>query len=119
MGRRRHIEYRSGDNAANPFLYVTALLGAGLDGITNQLPLPAPVDTDVGHLTAEGAAQRGLTFLPSSLSEALKSFETDEVLRETLGSVVATEFLKVKRSELAAYDLMVHPWEREMYLETI
>jgi glutamine synthetase len=33
--------------------------------------------------------------------------------------VISPEFLKVKRAELAAYDLHVHPWEREMYLEVI
>lgn len=118
LGRRRHIEYRSGDNAANPFLYLTALLGAGLDGIRRKLPLPAPVETDVGHLTPDQAKERGLGFLPASLPEALDAFETDRVLCEAMGKVVATEFLKVKRSELAAYALMVHPWERQMYLET-
>ena len=40
------------------------------------------------------------------------------MLVEALGPVIGTEFLKVKRSELAAYDLTVHPWERATYLET-
>ena len=43
--------------------------------------------------------------------------ESDPVLTAALGSVVSTEHLKVKRSELSAYDLHVHPWERRMYLE--
>ena len=119
LGRRRHIEYRSGDNATNAFLYVTALLAAGLDGIDRKSPLPDPVDTDVGHLSAEEADARGLGLLPTSLPEALDALETDDVLREALGEVAATEFLKVKRNELAAYALMVHPWERQMYLKTV
>ena len=53
------------------------------------------------------------------LAEALHAFEADLVLTESLGPVITTEFLKVKRSELGAYDLHVHPWERRMYLEAL
>jgi glutamine synthetase len=119
MGRRRRIEFRSGDNASNPFIFLTAVMAAGLDGIQNQIEPPAPVEDDVGHLSAEEAAARGLEFLPRSLPEALAALEADGVMAEALGPVIFPEFLKVKRSELAAYDLHVHPWERNMYLEVI
>lgn len=119
MGRRRHIEYRSGDNAANPFVFLTAVLAAGLEGIQNQIDPPAPVEEDVGLLSEEEAAAGGIELLPRTLPEALAAFEADEVLAEALGPVIFAEFLKVKRSELAAYDLHVHPWERKMYLEVI
>ena len=119
LGRRRHVEYRSGDNAVNPFMYLTALLAAGLEGIEHHSELPAPADVDVGHLTMDEARARGLEFLPSSLVEALRALEADSVLTEALGPVITTEFLKVKRSELGAYDLHVHPWERRMYLEAL
>ena len=117
-GRRRRIEYRSGDNAANPFLYVCALMAAGLDGIRGELELPPPVDVDVGHLSTAETQSRGLEFLPSSLPEALRAFEADAVLTGALGPVISAELPKVKRGELAAYDLTVHPWERAAYLET-
>lgn len=119
MGRRRRIEFRSGDNACNPLIFLTAVLAAGLDGIHNQIKPPAPVQDDVGHLSTEEAAERGLEFLPRSLSEALAAFEANEILAEALGPVIFPEFLKVKRSELATYDLHVHPWERDVYLETL
>jgi glutamine synthetase len=119
MGRRRHLEYRSGDNAANPFIFLTAVLAAGLDGIQNQIDPPAAVNEDVGHLSSEEVSAQGIEFLPRTLPEALDALETDEVVAEALGPVIFHEFLKVKRSELAAYDLHVHPWERDMYLEVI
>lgn len=119
-GPRRHLEYRSGDNAANPFVYLVALLAAALDGIENGLEPPAPIDdVDVGHLSTVEAQALGLDFLPCSLPQALSALEADKVLTDALGPVIATEHLKVKRSELAAYDLHVHPWERRMYLETL
>lgn len=119
MGERRHIEYRSGDNSTNGFLYLTALLAAGLDGIERETELPPPASEDVGHLSDAEAEARGLTFLPRSLPEALGAMERDPVVVEALGPIIASEFLKVKRTELAAYDLEVHPWERQMYLEVI
>lgn len=118
LGQRRRVEYRSGDNAANPFLYVCTLMAAGLDGIRNEMELPPPVGVDAGHLSTAEAQARGLEFLPSSLPDALDAFEADAVLTEALGPVISTEFLNVKCSELAAYDLTVHPWERAAYLET-
>lgn len=119
MGRRRHIEYRSGDNAANPFIFLTAALAAGLEGIQQQTEPPAPVAEDVGHLSDQQAAEQGLGFVPRSLTEALDALETDPLMAEALGPVILPEFLKVKRTELAAYDTQVHPWERGTYLEVI
>lgn len=119
MGRRRHIEYRSGDNAANPFIFLTAVLAAGLDGIKQHIEPSPPVESDIGQLSAQDAAARGLQFLPRTVAEALAAFEADEVVTQALGPIIPAEFLKVKRTELAAYDLHVHPWERQLYLEAI
>ena len=116
-GPRGHLEYRSGDNASNPFVWLTALLAAGLDGIERGLALPPPIDFDIGHMSEAEVRSRGIDFLPRSLSEALDAFESDSVLTGALGPIVGTEHLKLKRSELSAYDLHVHPWERRMYLE--
>jgi len=119
LGRRRHIELRSGDNAINPFIYLTAVLAAGLEGVHNQIELPAPVDYDVGHLSDEEAAARGIRRLPNNLPDALAALEADDVIAKALGSIILPEFLKVRRAELAAYNLHVHPWERKLYLETV
>jgi glutamine synthetase len=119
MGRRRHLEFRSADNATNPFIYLTALMAAGLDGIRNRIEPPDPILDDVGHLSDEEALARGLLLLPRSLPQALDALEADGVLTEALGPIIAPEFLKVKRTELAAYDRHVHPWERKVYLEAI
>lgn len=119
MGTRRHIEFRSGDNAANPFIHLTAVLAAGLDGIINQAQIPPPANDDVGHLSNEEAKARGFDLLPRSLSDAMTALEDDAVVCEGLGSIISTEFLKIKRSEYDAYKLHVHPWERQIYLEAL
>ena len=116
MGARRHIEFRSSDNAANPFIFLTALLATGLDGVERELALPPPVDQDVGHLSTEAAGAMGLDLLPRALPEALDAVKANAVLAHALGPIVFEEFIKVKRAEFAAYQLHVHPWERDVYL---
>lgn len=118
-GPRRHLEYRSGDNASNPFVFLTALLAASLDGMERRLDLPEPIDFDIGHVSDSAARARGIELLPRSLPEALDAFEADAVLTDALGEVISSEHLKLKRSELSAYDQHVHPWERQVYLEQI
>lgn len=119
LGKRRHLEFRSGDNSANPYFYIIALLAAGLDGIERQLDPGPPADADVGHSSAAELAAAGIKFLPRTLPEALNAVENDAVIMDALGPIIGPEFLKVKRSELATYDVEVHPWERRTYLEVL
>jgi glutamine synthetase len=104
---RPRIEVRCGDNTSQPYLYLAGLLAAGLDGIDHGLLPPDPVNDDVGQLTEGEAAARGLTMLPRHAAEAANA----------LGSSIHGEWLKVKRSELAAYSAVVSDWERQVYLE--
>lgn len=119
VGDRRHIELRSGDNSAQPALFVTGLLAAGVDGIRQRIDPGPPVERDVGHMTAEEIAAAGFGFLPRTLPEALAALEADEVVAGAVGAEALKHFLAVKCNELAQYDLEVHPWERDTYLEVI
>ena len=119
MGNRRHLEFRSGDSSANPYFYVTALLAAGLDGIERQLDPGDPTEADVGHFSAAETAAQGIQLLPRSLPEALNAVESDTTIMDALGPIIGPEFLKVKRTEMATYDLEVHLWERKTYLENL
>ncbi len=119
VGKRRHVEYRSGDNSCNPALFLTGLLAAGLDGIRKRIDPGKPFQHDVGRMTVEELNANGLTFLPRNLPDALAALEADEVISGAIGEVILPHFLSVKRSELDAYNLMVHPWERQTYLEVV
>jgi len=119
VGTRRHIEYRSGDNSCQPYLFLTGLLAAGLDGIRNQIDPGDPFDGDVGHLTLHEIERLNLGFLPRSLEEGLAALEADEVVAGAVGDEALRHFLLVKRHELEQYDVHVHPWERDTYLEVV
>ena len=116
-GKRARLEFRAGDNTSNPFLYLAGLIWAGLDGIKHNLEPGEPTSTDVGHLDAAEIAERGVRFLPRDAGTAFDAFERDEALRDGLGELIHREFLRVKRVELAAYNLEVTDWERAAYFD--
>jgi glutamine synthetase len=115
-GRRRRVEFRSGDNLSNPYLFLAALLAAGLDGIERDLPLGAPAEGDLGMLDAAELARQGVVMLPRRANEALDAVEADPVVMASLGPVIGPEWLRVKRFELAEYETTVSAWERDAYL---
>jgi glutamine synthetase len=117
VGGRRHIEFRSPDNTAQPYLLMCAVLAAGLDGIKRQIDPGPPFEGDVGHLSPEEIQRRHLGFLPRTLPEALDALERDELVCAALGPEILKHFLAVKRGELETYNTIVHEWERTMYLE--
>lgn len=115
---RPRIEVRSGDNTASPYIYLAALLAAGIEGLREGLDLGFPAEGDLGHLSEEESAARGIAMLPRSATAALDLAEADPLPRQALGPIVFPEWLKVKRSEVALYDTTVSPWERRAYLRT-
>jgi glutamine synthetase len=119
VGKRRHLEFRSPDNSCQPYLLLAGLLAAGIDGIRNRTDPPPAFNGDIGHLTPEEIKRHGISYLPRSLPEALAALETDDVVIDAVGETALNHFLTVKRHELATYETLVHPWERDTYLEII
>lgn len=117
-GSRPRIEVRSGDNTTNPYIFLAAILAAGIAGIQEGIDPGLPTEGDLGHMPTEELAARGIAMLPRTAAQALAAVECDPLMREALGPVVFAEWLKVKRSEAALYDTVVSPWERRAYLRT-
>jgi len=103
------FEIRLPDGAANPYLLQAAILSAGLDGLaTNADPGPR-LDIDMYEL---GHTVKDAPRLPLNLLDAIRAFEASPVLREALGSEVATAYAKLKRAEWNAYAAHLTEWER-------
>jgi len=88
------LENRTGEPAANPYLYILSQVVAGLNGITERLQPPAPDD-------APYAAERPL--LPKSLPEALDALDKEPLFRRELGDTFIDYFIKLKRTEAGRY----------------
>jgi glutamine synthetase len=119
-GRENSIraELRCPDPSANPYLALTVMLAAALDGIENSMSAPDPLnDINVYHLTREEREQRKIAELPGSLAEALRLLDQDQVLKKALGSSVYENFERAKWAEVEEYRTRVTDWEVERYLE--
>jgi len=111
-------ELRCPDPSANPYLALTVMLAAALDGIDHQLPCPAPLNNiNVYQLNKSERNDMNIIELPGSLAEALRELEKDSVIKEALGDVAYDTFVRAKWAEVDEYRLHVTDWEVERYLE--
>lgn len=116
-GKSTRLELRSVDPTANPYLALAVLLDSGLDGITNKLTPPAPVESNIYVMTDEERKTVGITDLPSTLRNAVKALQEDEVVKDAMGEHIYTNFVEAKRIEWASYAQYVSQWEIDNYLE--
>ncbi len=115
-GLSTRIEVRSPDPSANPYLALSVMLRAGLDGIEKKMELPEPVDRNIYIMSEEERIQNGIPSLPKSLREAIDELVRDEVMCDALGEHALTNFLELKEIEYDMYRTHVHQWERDQYM---
>jgi glutamine synthetase len=111
-------ELRFPDPSSNPYLAFNAMLAAAMDGIDRSLECPKPLNhVNVYELTADQRANLGVKELPGSLGEALDELGRDEIIRNSLGTIIYEAFVRAKREEIQDYQMKVTDWEVERYLE--
>jgi glutamine synthetase len=98
-GAPANLEVKCADLAANPYLLLSGLIAAGLDGIKRGLPLPEEVTGDPSGLTEQERARLGVRRLPTSMAQALDAFTASGVLPEALGPVLTDAVVAVRRGE--------------------
>jgi glutamine synthetase len=104
-----HIENRSGDPAANPYLYMGSQIVAGLDGIANEI--------DPGGPLADPYAQTQKPLMPSNLNEAVDALSASTMFREALGNEFVDHYVRVRRHEIGRFQSYVTDWEHREYFE--
>jgi len=109
-------EYRSPDPACNPYLAFAVMLRAGLEGIKNKYPLPAPIEEDVYEMSAGRRKELNIGSLPGSLYEAIEAAEASSLIRDTLGDHVFEKLLENKRMEWDKFRVHVSRYEVQNYL---
>jgi glutamine synthetase len=115
-----HVEDRTVDGSCNPYLAMTAILAAGLDGIEHKTE-PGPVNEEnLYTLSPDELASRGIELLPANLLDATRHLEHSDVLRKAFGHTGTEDYtdyyVKTKQEEWAAYHEQVTPWEVTRYL---
>ncbi len=109
-GAGLHIEDRFPGGDMNPYLAYAAVVGAGLLGIERELEPPA-------EYHGNGYVATGCDRMPRALHEAIRELEASEAAVDIFGANVVAHYLNAARVEQETYDAVVHPWDRERYLE--
>lgn len=90
-------EVRFHDASSNTYLFLAALIFAGVAGVRCQTPLTLPdLQVDPARISEDARKMLGIVEqIPANPEEAYKALEHDELLRERLGMEVISNFLFV------------------------
>ncbi|MGI5322926.1 glutamine synthetase family protein [Actinomadura nitritigenes] len=102
-GPSLRIENRVPGGDVNPYLAVSALVAAGLQGIDNELPLEEPYAGNAYATDAETVV--------GTLREAAADWERSSLAADAFGKEVVEHYANYARVELDAYDRAVTDWE--------
>ena len=100
------LENRSGEPAANPYLYIASQVVSGLEGIDSALDPGRPTDEPYGE-----AADR----LPGSLMDAVAALRADRAFADRFGADYVDYFIRLKEAEIQRYLAAVTDWEQREY----
>ena len=117
--KSKRIEFRCPDPSCNPYLALTAILMAAIDGIQNKIDPGEALDKNIYDLSPAELAN--VPQAPGSLREALKALENDhqfllkgDVFTE---DVIETWINYKLEKEVTAVELRPHPWEFALYYD--
>ena len=116
-GNSTRVEVRSVDPAANPYLAMSTILAAGLDGIENKLIPANEVKSNIYVMTREERIANGIDELPSTLYTALKELSSSSIMKEALGNHIFFNFIEAKSIEWDSFRTQVTDWEIDHYLK--
>ncbi len=115
--KRKRLEYRVPDSAANIYLLEAALMMAGLDGIKNKKEPGDPIDENVYKLTPEQKRKLMIKTLPATLKEALDAFQSDnKFLQGTFSKDFLDSYISLKYDEYEEFVQTPTTWEILTYL---
>jgi glutamine synthetase len=114
--KAKRVEVRFPDPLANPYLAFSAMLMAGLDGITNRIHPGDPIDKNLYDLPPEEL--KNIPTVCGSLTEAIENLDSDrEFLKK--GGVFTDDqidaYIELKAEEADRFRMMPHPIEFDMY----
>ena len=108
------FELRLPDGAANPYLLQAVIIAAGIDGVMNKIDPGKRLDID---MYKEGYKVDNATQLPLNLLDALRVFDRNTVLKESLGNDFSKAYISLKTAEWNSYASHFSVWERENTLD--
>ena len=102
-GSSLRLENRVAGGDVNPYLAVSGIIAAGLDGLNKKMVLEPAFQ---GNAYESDSAR-----LPSSMPEALELWENSSWVKEVFGAEVQGHYANMAKIEIAAYGKAITDWE--------
>ena len=115
-GTSTRVELRSPDPSCNPYLAFAVILYACIDGITNKITPPNPVEMNIYKLTEKERKKMKIESLPRDLEEALHYLGKNDTIKQALGEHIFNEFIEAKDREWREFRGHISDWEINRYL---
>ncbi len=116
----KRFEFRTGDGTCNPYLAMSALLMAGLDGIKNKIDPTkhnfGPFDDNVFEWSFKKKST--LASIPADLKEAMLALKEDHaylLAGDVFNEEMIESYIKLKLAEHDAVTNRPHPYEMVLY----
>ena len=110
------MEFRLTYGCSHVYLVLISTIVSMLDGVEQNLTLPAPIDEDIYEWDEAELVKLGVKSLPQTLGEALATLSADSTLAKALGDDFVAEYLATKTPEWIEYCRSVSDWEFKRYL---
>ena len=108
------FELRLPDGATNPYLLQAVIIAAGLNGLQSNADPGRHYDVDMYE---EGHLIKDAPMLPLNLLDALRAYDNDKDLKNSMGNDFSEAFLKLKHLEWKSYTSHFSSWERKNTLD--
>lgn len=117
--RSKRIEFRAPDPSANPYLAFSAIVAAGIDGISKKIEPGDKVDENIYSLSDSRKRALGIRALPSSLEEALAALKSDSayLLQCCFTTELLQSYLKLKGKETKEGKAKGRSWQIRQYYD--
>jgi glutamine synthetase len=109
-------ECRAVDTAMNPYLAAAMMLGAGLNGIEQDLDPGDPLDINMYEQSDEQLEEKKVQLLPRTLLEAVEAFDADPLGEQVMGAELKKSYVDLKSAEWWDFHNQVSSWEIDKYL---
>ncbi|UWQ59775.1 glutamine synthetase family protein [Leisingera caerulea] len=109
--KARRIEHRFAGGDVNPYLMLTAILGAALYGIENKIEPSEPI---TGNAYALDLPQ-----VPNTWQSAIDAFENSQIIPQFFSAEMIRNMVLTKRQELHYMEELTPEERVEIYLDTV
>jgi glutamine synthetase len=100
--KSKRIEFRAPDPSANPYLALSAIVAAGLDGIMKKIEPGDPVNEDIYKMSDSVRNSRMIRSLPANLLESLEALKSDrDYLRPCFKGDLIETHIALKEEEFS------------------